>query len=507
LRLKLFGVALVILVGTVGAFFVVERIRGVSGLGRRVAQLKQQGEKLSIADYEPARSNPDEDAAGALLALSNRFASANSLGQIAPPTGRFGQPGLMIRVTALQSWSYEKQTNSWSDVVGVFAEDDSLNKDLHLALRLPGWNDGSRYDNGFIDFQMGPLALWRSLSQRLALSALAALRNNDVESAVARIEDAGCLLKHQSNSPLIVNQLVRIAEAAIIWNATWEVVTSGRCSEPQLARVQAAWDGMDFNTDMSLAMAMERNMTLVHYDLIISSAQSRSKSLEELAQAVEFGLGSRPPTSGFVLHHIHVPVWLFSWARQDELRSLNRWQAVIEFDRKARSQSWSGASDRKNRLEDEAEFLASAIAGEDGPRMNVYDRYRYLFSGMTFAIGSATTRKSMQNETQRRLLVTAVAIERWKLRRGVYPRSLNELVPALLPAVPVDLMNNQPFRYKLTPDDIALLYSVGDDGRDDGGEAQPSDATATYRRIWDGKDAVWPRPASGQDAQRASNSE
>lgn len=129
---------------------------------------------------------------------------------------------------------------------------------------------------------------------------------------------------------------------------------------------------------------------------------------------------------------------------------------------------------------------------------------RYLCSGMTFSIGSNTTRKSIQAETQRRMLVTAIALERWKLQRGVYPKSIDELTPELLSVVPIDLMNNQPLHYKLTING-ALVYSVGDDGRDDGGDFQPSGTKTPYLRIWDGRDAVWPQIASTQDAEKVAH--
>lgn len=504
-RLKRLGIAAVILAGVLVAFLIVEKIRGSTGLNRRLAQLKQSGEKLSVADFEPNRAKPEEDAADALLALSNRLESVSSLWKVTPPAGRFAQPGQMIRVSTIKSWSYEKKTNTWNDATMFLAEDKSLSADLHVALLRQGWNDGFNYQNGFIDFQMAPLGLLKNLSQRLALVALIELRQNDIGSAVERIEDAGRLLRHQANSSLIINQLVRIAEAAIVWNATWEVITSGKCSESHLARLQAAWEGLDFNIDMSRSMQMERNMTLVNYDLIVGSAMKGRRAMEELTEAAEFGLGPRPPTKGFVLTQIHLPVWRFSWARQDELRSLNRWQEVIDFDREARSKSWCGVSDRVTSLDDETGILAAALADEDGPKMNLYDRMRYLFSGMTFSIGSNTTRKSVQIETQRRMMIAAIAIERWKLRHGKYPKSLEELTPELLAAVPVDLMNNQPLHYKLAVGGSAFVYSVGEDGRDDDGDVQPSDAKTTYRKIWDGKDAVWPQPASAQDAEKAAH--
>jgi hypothetical protein len=50
--------------------------------------------------------------------------------------------------------------------------------------------------------------------------------------------------------------------------------------------------------------------------------------------------------------------------------------------------------------------------------------------------------------------------------------------------------------------DDFLLYSVGEDGKDDrGNPAQQADKKA-YRPVWDGRDAVWPSPAALADEAR-----
>ncbi len=61
-----------------------------------------------------------------------------------------------------------------------------------------------------------------------------------------------------------------------------------------------------------------------------------------------------------------------------------------------------------------------------------------------------------------------VAVRRYALDHGEYPKTLEELVPDYLKAVPVDLYDEQPLRYERMGDDY-LLYSVGEDMVDDGG--------------------------------------
>jgi hypothetical protein len=63
----------------------------------------------------------------------------------------------------------------------------------------------------------------------------------------------------------------------------------------------------------------------------------------------------------------------------------------------------------------------------------------------------------------------ACALERCRLAHGAYPTALDELAPAFIAEVPHDVMNGEPYRYRLQPDGTFLLYSVGWDQKDDGG--------------------------------------
>jgi len=64
---------------------------------------------------------------------------------------------------------------------------------------------------------------------------------------------------------------------------------------------------------------------------------------------------------------------------------------------------------------------------------------------------------------------TALAIERYRLATGEVPRQLQELVPQFMQQVPIDPFDGQPIRYK-REDPGYRLYSVLDDGQDNGGK-------------------------------------
>ena len=97
-------------------------------------------------------------------------------------------------------------------------------------------------------------------------------------------------------------------------------------------------------------------------------------------------------------------------------------------------------------------------------------------------------------DTQNALLLTFLALHAYKLEHGAYPPTLPALVPGYLKAVPSDpLAVSGPLRYKVQGAKF-VLYSVGPDGQDDGGQpifdrTKPAPLLATD---WDNRYMVMP---------------
>jgi hypothetical protein len=97
--------------------------------------------------------------------------------------------------------------------------------------------------------------------------------------------------------------------------------------------------------------------------------------------------------------------------------------------------------------------------------------------------------------TERRLAATALAMRLFAAEHdGRIPADLEELVPSYLATLPVDPMSAGGRRVGYIPAaGNPILYSVGDDGNDDGGNAEPIRAGTTggsYGIEWDTRDVV-----------------
>ena len=76
------------------------------------------------------------------------------------------------------------------------------------------------------------------------------------------------------------------------------------------------------------------------------------------------------------------------------------------------------------------------------------------------------------NDSLFRLLIVDLAVRAFALEKQSYPKELQELVPDLLSRMPTDPCSGRSLIYRRLPDRY-LLYGVGLDGRDNGGELVP----------------------------------
>jgi type II secretory pathway pseudopilin PulG len=93
------------------------------------------------------------------------------------------------------------------------------------------------------------------------------------------------------------------------------------------------------------------------------------------------------------------------------------------------------------------------------------------------------------------------ALERYRLAQGAYPETLDALVPRFADKLPHDIIGGQPLKYRRMEDPPSqssgaasgkfLLYSVGWNEKDDGGQVVLNDGRPGLEQ----GDWVWPMPS------------
>jgi hypothetical protein len=74
-----------------------------------------------------------------------------------------------------------------------------------------------------------------------------------------------------------------------------------------------------------------------------------------------------------------------------------------------------------------------------------------------------------RNQTLVNEALIVCGLERYRMARGQYPATLEELVPQFVENLPHDLIGGRPLHYRRASDDRFSLYSVGWNEKDDGG--------------------------------------
>jgi hypothetical protein len=327
--------------------------------------------------------------------------------------------------------------------------DEALIRDLRAELARDDVKDAlaateplSRQTGGRYNVAWGPnpmLAILpcqevRPVAALLHMRALLQDQDGQADDALAtgrRIVIAGRSLGDQ---PALISQLVRVATHAVAVQAVERVLAQGLPSADALARTQRllAEDAAE--------------------PLLVYAFRGERALQERFLEGIESGdpavIGSLGSWRGRI-------EGLFMWkARRYHPAMLRMFQRAVEI---ARHEPEEQAGELR-RLEEEIEQEAGAAHGGDG------ELIRLLMP----ALGK---------------VASAFRRDRAILRGAVVGLALEYLT-----AVPRDPFDGQPMRYKPLPDGV-IVYSVGPDGRDDGGALNRRNTVAPGTdlgfRLWD----------------------
>ena len=363
------GAIIILLVVVLSA----EHFRGKWALNRRLRELEPKGERFSIATLEPNHPSADQNACLALVALTNQLKTImTGLGD-PPPTLRFAAPGKAVVAWQLPGWSSDgKTTNDWNKIGHELENAHGLLDLIHAATEKSGFDSGFNYEKGFVDFHIGPLVPIKRAAQVLNVAVLYELSRGRLDEAQQHLLSLVELAADQKPEPLVICQLVRQACAWIAFDATWEALQAPGWNDTQLASLQTAWEGCDFESDMASAFEMERAMDLDFFNQIKSSKGKLALVVAQREQASDF-----TATHGFDLYWAHAPLWRIAWVDMDELMALNCWQFYIERDRMVRTNSWAAVSDQFANGPP-SEYYPWMGMEEGKGRSGRYDRLRFL---------------------------------------------------------------------------------------------------------------------------------
>jgi hypothetical protein len=105
---------------------------------------------------------------------------------------------------------------------------------------------------------------------------------------------------------------------------------------------------------------------------------------------------------------------------------------------------------------------------------------------------ATATDLNCQAKASHRATVASIALLRWRKDKGQFPQRLDELVGGgYLSSLPADPYSDGPLKYRRTEGGF-ILYSIGENFKDDGGDPNAPGAHMGYRTPLD--IVYWPPP-------------
>jgi hypothetical protein len=323
-----------------------------------------------------------------------------------------------------------------------------------------------------IHYEDGYSTLLPHLSAMKLFTQLAALRASaelevDPSQAHGDLKTGLRLTEIVDNEPLLISQLVRIAQTEIILAPLWEGLVNNRWNDAQMQQMEQQLAGWDFLQSLELAMRGERNlMALRTFDLMV-----------EVPEAFASTDGSDDPGQLEKLRHMPS-----AFAKQS---SVNLGKAYGQLIAAINVREHLVYPDKVARLDAELEQW----------KKNFLLKPYHIFTSLLLPAVMDSHRKFTYTQSSIDMARLALILERHHLKHGAFPQFLDDLDMELLPGgdLPRQVVNGEPYRYRLTRDGGYELYSVGWNLVDDGGKTQWGDKKKTFidnRKL----DWVWPRP-------------
>jgi hypothetical protein len=474
-------VGLVLCLGAV--LLLVHRSHSRNALRLYLAELRARGEKLTVTELNagstpPATSNTTKALFQAVAKLRGGVVGP---GNLIPRD--FVRPG-----EALVRWreavpapdaprtAPSATTLTWSQIRDQFQSNDVALAEIREAMRNPERGSGILPVIG-VPSGYNFVGL-RTAAQWLSAATLVDLHEGRTEQALENLEALGGMARLNSRDYLLVAQMIRVAVSGLGLAATWEFLQRPALSDAQLDRVATIWKDVNFLEGLETALVGERAFGNQYWSRIQTSSAAQARLL------LTSGSGTPWTLETTFEDFVALPAYRLTSMEDDQLFYLHCMQDHLEAVRAVRrEQAWLKA--RPAFATNMAAINRIAATPE---------RLKYWITLRVLPNLLKASDTVVRTETERRMTLTVVALQRYRLRFGKFPENLSALVPDFLACLPIDCFNGKPLGYFLEEDGAFRLYSVGEDGRDDNGD--PSVLPRANVSFWSGKDAVWPSAAS-----------
>ena len=284
----------------------------------------------------------------------------------------------------------------------------------------------------------------KNLTQVAVLRALALLEEGRSAEALADVKVTFRLAQLLRSKPLLISELVRMANIKSALQPVWEGLARQRWTDLELRQLQEWIGSVGFLEEYGVAMRGER-------------AFGCEFTAQTIAGHIAGESAGQQPLRALLPRGM---------LYQNQVVICRMFQEIL-----LAAVDPGQHRDYPEKCRDEAFFV---LVGRHTPNN--------LLARMLFPAIQKSAQQCAFAQTSMDLAAVACALERYRLANQRYPESLDALVPAFIGKLPTDVMNGQPLHYQLREGKTMALYAVGWNQTDD--HAQVSSDLGKGDWVW-----------------------
>ncbi len=483
-QLRIALCALVCLVTLVGLCYVVINWSGKHAWDKYRQQLEAQGERIQVSDFVPPPVPDDQNFAMTPFLKPlfdflpgtqtwrdrNAIQSLNRFAYYCPDwpgradnwrlNRKFDLPGWLKefndqsrpKTATSASANTADRAQAAEAVLAALKEYEPVLAELRAASRRPQCRFNIRYEEenpaGIV---LQHLSVLKKCVKILALRASAELALGRTDAAFQDLDQAFYLANASRSEPILISQLVRISQVQLIIQPLWEGLVERQWTDDQLKAFQDQLQRFDFVADCTRALQAERAFG----NAIITYVRNNPRVLVD-GSVMDMVERSSVPSIAAALATAMPRGWLY----REQLSYNQCFQQFLlpgittnppRFDPQLIQQN-------ADRLEKTMQNMWAMIR-----------EHRLACQQLLPAVANAS-RKFANVQTVLDQAAIACALERYRHTNGSFPETLEALTPGLMKAVSRDIIGGEPLHYRRTDNGQYLLYSVGWNVKDDGGQ-------------------------------------
>jgi hypothetical protein len=428
-----------IFLGTLGLVMAVmallaSRSGSRGALQRYKVELKAKGEKLTYAELTRGRLTN---------AVDTQAIITNAIAKLG---GERLSPGLLLTRRCVQpgratlAWKQPGpgliqpvgpgRLGTWAELEAQMQAVEGILRDIRSALKDPA-RDAGPCTNMLTASRVSVMAI-DVTEEWLKVATENDLNHGRLEEALRNLEALAGLAFMERDEYWGPAQFIRCSVAGNSLPVTWEALQAPGWTEPQLERLQKAWERVDLVEALERGFVGSRAHGEEYLAWLRRPGMARRKALYSSARS-----GRSPNLSqGFEevgMDYLYFPAYKLASIDADELFFLQTVQEGITGLRLLQTHHpWAEARPLVYQVHTNMSRIWSSALG-----------FRYFVSLQVNPDWTWQQESAIQGECDRQMTLAAIALKRSQMRHGKLPSSLEALVPEFLSAVPWGLHERQ----------------------------------------------------------------